>query len=107
MRKLTIVTLALMAVTLLWIPGSAGANPIECQRLNHRIGHFEAMMSRAEQSESELWADRFDDHLDELKDRRSNICPGYSAAEQAAAQWRELIKLGAQAALTYFTAGAM
>ena len=47
---------------------------------------------------------RFRDHLADLKDERKS-CPGYSDAEIAAQQMRELMRLAAWGALKFFTMG--
>jgi hypothetical protein len=92
-------------VALLLAPSIGWAtSPGRCQQLNHRIAHFEAMESRADQLDNDLWADRFHDHLATLKSERKS-CPGYSDSEIAAAQMRELLKLAARGAITFFTMG--
>ncbi len=82
----------------------AGAN--ECRRLTQQIDHFETMYSRAEDLDNELWQERIDDHLDILRKRRAENCPGYGPEEQMAQQFQTLLKLAGQAALSYFTFGA-
>lgn len=75
-----------------------------CESIHLQIAHFEAQAKRADQLGSDLWEDRFRDHLAELKDERKS-CPGYSDAEIAAQQMRELMKLAAWGALKFFTMG--
>lgn len=99
-----------VAVVWMWIgPSAAWAGSAECRYLDQKIAHFQAQEVRAEQLDNELWQTRFADHIEELKNRRSGSCPGYSAREQAAEtarQFNELLKLAARGALTYFTMGA-
>jgi hypothetical protein len=95
-----------LAVSLIVLAPAAGsANPkARCEHLNLQIAHFEAQMARADQLDSDLWADRFSDHLDDLKSQRKS-CPGYSDSEIAAKQMRELFELAARGAISFFTMG--
>ncbi len=99
------IALVLAVVLLALAPAAGWANPqARCQNLNLQIAHFEAQAERAEKLGSDLWEDRFRDHVADLKDERKS-CPGYSDAEVAAQQMRELLKLAARGALTFFTMG--
>jgi hypothetical protein len=99
------IAFAIALVALLLAPGISWAtSPGRCRQLNHRIAHFEAMEARADQLGNDLWEDRFHDHLAALKSERKS-CPGYSDSEVAAAQMRELLRLAARGAITFFTMG--
>jgi hypothetical protein len=99
------IALVMIVTSLLLAPALASAtSPGRCRQLNHRIGHFEAMEQRADQLGNDIWKDRFHEHLASLKAERKT-CPGYSDSEVAAAQMRELLKLAAQGAITFFTMG--
>jgi hypothetical protein len=101
MRIALVLAVALIALA----PAAGWANPeARCQHLHLQIAHFEAQMERADQLGSDLWEDRFRDHLAELKSQRKS-CPGFSDSEIAAQQMRELLKLAARGALTFFTMG--
>lgn len=101
--------LALAAILVLLAPAAAlaqAAHPAECRRIAHQLAHFERMQERAETLDNDLWAGRFDRHIGDLEDRQSRVCPEDSAALQAAQQMRDLLRLAAQGALTFFTLGA-
>jgi len=94
-----------LAVVLL-APFAASAEKVQCRQYNQQITYFEAMIDRADAAGKSDWADLYDDKVDQIKHDREAECPGYGAAEQAAAQWREIMKLAAQGAITWFTMGA-
>jgi hypothetical protein len=103
MRIALVLAVALIALA----PAAGWANPqARCQHLNLQIAHFEAQAERAEQLGSDLWEERFRDHLADLKRERKS-CPGFSDAEVAAQQMRELLELAARGAITFFTMGMM
>ena len=101
MRIGIVFTLAwlLLAPTVAW-----AESPARCEHLNFQVAHFEAQEARAEQLGSDLWADRFGDHLNELKERRRS-CPGYSDSDVAMRQMKELMDLAARGAISFFTWG--
>jgi hypothetical protein len=104
------IALVLAVAALLAAPAAAydlAQGTAECQRLNFQISHFESMAARAGQLDNALWEQRFDDHVDLLKQRRSQVCPGYSANDELMRQITELLKLAGQGALTFFTLGAL
>ena len=106
MRTLAATLLAIVLLT----PALSADRPgpvQECRYLNQRIGFFTDQMARAEQLGDERWVARFGTHLDALVDRRAAICPGFGASEEAQAAFAELLKLGGQAALTFFTLGML
>jgi membrane-bound lytic murein transglycosylase MltF len=96
------VTVALLA------PAVAGArnSPVECQHIAQQLVHFDAMKQRAAQLDNPLWVQRFKAHIAELEDRQAAACPDQSAALESAKQLRDLMKLAAEGALTFFTFGA-
>ena len=102
-----IIAAMLFALALL-APALSTAGPMqECRYLNQRISFFTERMVRAEEMGEERWVARFGGHLDALVDRRASLCPGYGPGEEAQAAFAELLKLGGQAALTFFTLGML
>jgi hypothetical protein len=77
----------------------------ECRYLSQKIDHFERLEERARTLENDLWVDRIQDHLDQLRERRSQSCPGYSDSDVAARQMQQLLKFAAKGAVTFFTMG--
>ena len=101
MRIALVVAVALIALA----PAAGWANPqARCQHIHLQIAHFEAQAERADQLGSDVWEGRFKDHLSDLKSQRK-ACPGFSDSEIAAQQMRELLKLAARGAITFFTMG--
>ena len=101
MRIALVLAVALIALA----PAASWANPqARCRHIHMKIAHFEAQAERAHQLGSDLWEDRFRDHLVDLKSQRKS-CPGFSDSEIAAQQMRELLKLAARGALMFFTMG--
>lgn len=99
---------ASLLALLLLAPAAAVAGPTqECRYLNQRIDFFSARLGRAQSVGDAAWESRFRGHLTELVNKRAATCPGYGAGAQAQAAMMELLKLGGQAALTFFTMGAM
>jgi hypothetical protein len=85
---------------------SVNAHPAECARLARQIDHFEMMAERAEALENELWLERMEQQLDLLKGMQAGRCPDDVPIDEAAEAFKFLVKLAAQAAITYFTFGA-
>ena len=99
---------ALFFTVILLSPLAASAgSEAECRHLSQQITFFEARSQRAADLDNEIWQERFGSNLDQLSDRRSQVCPGFGADEQAQQAFMDLVKLGAQVALSYFTMGAM
>ena len=99
---------ASLVALLLLAPAAAVANPMqECNYLTQRIDFFSARLARAQAVGDAAWESRFKGHLTKLVDQRAATCPGYGAGAQAQAAMLELLKLGAQGAITFFTMGAM
>jgi hypothetical protein len=92
----------------LFAPAAAVAGPIqECRYLSQQIDFFSARLNRAQAVGDTLWQSRYAGHLTELVNERARTCPGFSPGAQAQAAFLELLKLGGQAALTFFTFGMM
>jgi hypothetical protein len=111
---------ATLAALLLWlVAGVAGADtqvarplahPAECARLRKQIDHFEGMADRAEAQGSEMWTERTEQHVSLLRERQKERCPGDvpdDSAKEAFFAFMSMLKLAGQAALSYFTFGAL
>lgn len=99
----------LLSVALL-LPGVASADPPDCARLLRQINHYEAMVDRAEQLGNDDWADKTQAHVDLLEDRLAGRCPNYTdrdERQEIARQTLRFMKAAADAAVTFFTLGAM
>jgi len=84
------------------------ALPPQCHNLDMQIVHYQTLRARADAVNSTLWEQRLDAQIKALNDQRKVAgCPSNSTAAQMAAQLRELLRLAAQGALTFFTMGAM
>lgn len=91
---------------------AAGAEPLreplQCQFFDRQIAHFEMMRARAVKLDSDLWTQRYDNHLAMLnKFRLSQGCPDKSGAAEFARLLKALMALAAQGAITFFTMGMM
>ena len=99
---------ALLLAVILLAPAASLAGPVqECRHLSQRIDFFSARLQRAQAVGDTLWESRYIGHITELVNKRAQTCPGFSAGDQAQAAFLELLKLGGQAALTFFTFGMM
>lgn len=104
---------------LLLVPSAARAetavarplgHPAECARLHRQIAHFEGMAARAEALQNELWMERTEQQVERLRERQQQRCPGDvpdDGAKEAFLAFMSLLKVAGQAALTYFTFGAL
>src|SRR5262245_20788161 len=113
------VSRAAVAAALLLLPGASIAStelpqqmgsPAECARPQKQIAHFEGMVERAEDLDNELWTERTQQHVDLLRERQRERCPDDaedSAAKAALLAFMNLLKVAGQAALSYFTFGAL
>ena len=102
--------LALAGIAGLLLPAVAMADPPDCSRLMRQINHYEGMIQRAEALDKDDWADKTQAHVDMLDDRLASRCPSYSARDEeqeAKRQLAILLKVAAQAAVKFFTMGAM
>ncbi len=106
MRSALALALALVMGFSLLLPATANAGTIECRRLTRRVEHFTGMVERAKDLDNEMWEERTQQHLDLLIARRAAHCPEYAKDDSAMRAFAALVKLGARAALAYFTFGA-
>lgn len=99
---------AAFAASLLAPLGAGAAGPAECARLRRQIDHFQGMADRANALESELWSERLGGHLALLRGRQLDRCPQDVPRDDSTAKaFMQLLRVAGQAALTYFTFGAM
>ena len=99
---------ALAAGLLAPLGANAAAGPAECARLRRQIDHFQRMADRAEALKSDLWTDRLGNHLGMLRGRQLNRCPQDVPRDDSTAKaFMQLLRVAGEAALTYFTFGAM
>ena len=99
----------LAACLLLCASAVSAAEPPQCKRLTQQQAHYEMLRQRADAADNALWQDRLDTQLRYLRAQRRTVgCPDKQAAfEEAMRQLRELIKLAAEGAATFFSGGAM
>ena len=96
----------MLALALLLAPAVTLAGPVqECRYLSQRIDFFSQRLERAQAMGDARWTARYAKHISELSQERARTCPGYGRGAQAQAAFLELLKLGGQAALTFFTLG--
>ena len=104
----------LLAIAVGWVllaPISAAAlNPGECAQLLKQIHHYKGMEDRAAQLKNEMWADRMQHHTDLLRERYDARCDGFAEDDrpvrQAIADFARVLRIAAEGAAKYFTAGA-
>ncbi len=90
------------------LAGVAAADPPDCARSLRQINHYEEMVERAEQMGNDEWADKTQMHVDLLEDRLASRCPNYTdrdERQEVARQVARLLKVAADAAVTFFTMG--
>lgn len=101
------VAVAAVAAALL-LPIAAAANPARCQQLDRQIQHYQGMVERAQDLDNEMWEQRTQRQVALLMGQRAQLgCPvpvEDAAFHQAFVQ---LLTIAGQAALTYFTFGAL
>jgi hypothetical protein len=99
---------ALAAGLLAPLGAQAVGGPAECNRLRRQISHFQRMTDRAEQLGEPLWTERMGEHLARLKGRQADRCPHDVPTDDSTARaFMQLLRVAGEAALTYFTFGAM
>ena len=100
---------ALAAGLLAPLGAQAVGGPAECNRLRRQIAHFQRMTDRAEQlQERRSGAERMGEHLALLKGRQANRCPHDVPTDDSTARaFMQLLRVAGEAAITYFTFGAM
>ena len=86
----------------------AVGGPAECARLRRQIAHFQGMTDRAEALGDAMWIERMGEHLALLKGRQADRCPNDVPTDDSTARaFMQLLRVAGEAALTYFTFGAM
>jgi hypothetical protein len=97
-----------VAAGVILLPMASAASPhrSECNALTRQIDHYTDMLERARKLDNEMWVDRTADHVGRLVQKRAALCPQYAEDDSAMRAFAALVKLGARAALTYFTFGA-
>ena len=98
----------------LLIASSAAAvqlpNRGQCRRLTNQIETHSQTVAMAERRGNALWARATQAQIDRLDQRRMKLCPDLyspSARAQALAEMKRIAKAAAQAAVSFFTMGAM
>jgi hypothetical protein len=102
--------LSVPAATAATPPEAGGGSPAHCARLSRQIHHFEGMVERAEELGSAMWAERTQQHVDFLREQQKERCPDDAedpSAKAAFLAFLNLLKIAGQAALSYFTFGAL
>jgi hypothetical protein len=99
----------LLAACLLLCASAASAEPPQCRRLTKQQAHYQTLLDRAHSADNALWESRLDTQIGYLRAQRRQLgCPDAQAAFEAMmAEMKELMKLAAEGALTFFTGGAM
>jgi hypothetical protein len=82
------------------------AHPAECSRLRRQIDHFSNMHARAAALDNDLWQARTKEHVQLLRGMQAARCPGDVPVDTTAEAFKQLLKLAAKGAVTYFTMGA-
>jgi hypothetical protein len=85
--------------------GDGGVN--ECRWLRRQITHYSRMHEQAKELEHELWIQRFGNHLQMLRTRQEDRCPQDVPPDNTARALMHLMRIAGQAALSYFTMGAL
>jgi hypothetical protein len=97
-----------IAIGLLAPVGAGAAGPAECARLRRKIDHFQGMAERAEALDNELWSERMGQQVSLLRARQLERCPNDVPKDDSTAKaFMQLLRVAGQAALTYFTFGAL
>ena len=96
---------------------AAGGEPVPmrrtCKRLDKQIARYEGVVEMAKARRDWAWYDASRAHVERLTDRRPKICPEQVAEEKreyfrrGARAARQMVKFASDAAIRYFTAGAM
>ena len=99
----------LAACLLLCASAVSAAEPPQCKRLTQQQAHYQTLRDRAHAADNALWENRLDTQIKYLRAQRRSIgCPDAQAAFEAMLkQMRELIKLAAEGAATFFSGGVM
>ena len=80
----------------------------ECRRLTRQITRYERDAKWADQRDAALWEAASKDRVEQLTDRRADLCPQYrrrNPLAEAAAKTADFIAAAAKAAAPYFIPG--
>ena len=118
MKKLAIVPLVALMV-LVAAPAAAltaeeaeqlraanNAHPAECARLRRQLAHYTMMFKRSATLGNELWTERMGQQIMLLQGVQEQRCPADVPVDEMAELMKQLLILGAKAAIAYFTFGA-
>ena len=83
------------------------AHPAECSRLRRQIDQYKVMLGRANALDNEMWAQRMGEQLGMLRGIQAGRCPNDVPVDHVAEAFHALVKLAAQGAAAYFTAGQL
>lgn len=100
----------LMLAVAVLAPSAAVARPqgsAQCRYMASQVDFFAMRIERAQELGDPMWEARLKGHRAALEKQLKDRCPGYGNGQAALAALRELMKLAAQGALTFFTFGAM
>lgn len=109
MRSIVIAfTLALLMAS----PATAVQHPNrgQCRQLTKQIETHSHTVARAQVRGNAMWARATQAHINRLDQRRMKLCPdlySLSARAQALEKMKQYTKMAAQAAVRFFTMGAM
>ena len=97
-----------VAVGAVLLPMASVASPYQnqCYALTRQIDRYTDMLERAQKLDNEMWVERTGDHVGRLVQKRAALCPEYAKDDSTMRAFAALVKLGAKAALMYFTFGA-
>lgn len=97
-----------VAVGVILLPMASVASPYrnQCYSLTRQIDRYTDMLERAQRLDNEMWVERTGDHVGRLVQKRAALCPEYAKDDSTMRAFSALVKLGARAALAYFTFGA-
>ena len=107
LRRALILASVVTCLSATFASASGAVGPATCARFARQIQHYEGMVERSRELENELWSERTQAHVERLRTRAEPHCPDLDngAAAQARA-FAQLVKVGAEVALRYFTFGA-
>jgi hypothetical protein len=77
----------------------------ECQDMTRQIEHYEEMAARAAELGNTAWDEATRQHIEQVKEERSERCPEWSQAAVTNRAIMRMLKTAGELALTYFTMG--
>ena len=97
-----------VAVGVILLPMASAASQYrnQCYSLTRQIDRYTDMLERAQRLDNEMWVERTGDHVGRLVQKRAALCPEHAKDDSTMRAFAALVKLGARAALAYFTFGA-